>query len=57
MRRLRKNVAHSGGFARMNHKGPMVNLCCPLCLETFQKDPEPYAARLAKVEAFRTLKP
>ncbi len=50
-----KNVQRGGGFARINHKGLMVNLCCPLCLETFQKDPEPYTARLAKVEAFRTL--
>ncbi len=51
-----KNVERGGGFARINHKGLMVNLCCPLCLETFQKDPERYTARLAKVEVFRTLK-
>ena len=50
-----KNVERGGGFARIKHKGIMVNLCCPLCLETFQKDPEPYMARLVKVEAFRTL--
>ena len=50
-----KNVTHGGGFSRINHKGVMVNLCCPLCLETFQKDPKPYMARLAKVESFRTL--
>ena len=50
-----KNVTHGGGFSRINHKGTMVNLCCPLCLETFQKDPKPHLARLAKVEIFRSL--
>lgn len=50
-----KNVTHGGGFSRINHNGVMVNLCCPLCLETFQNNPKPYAARLAKVEAFRAL--
>lgn len=51
-----KNVQGDSGFARINHKGTMVNLCCPLCLETFQKDPFPYMARLTKVELFRDLK-
>ena len=50
-----KNVERGGGFARIKHKDIMVNLCCPLCLETFQKDPGPYMARLIEVEAFRTL--
>jgi len=34
----------------------MVNLCCPHCLETFEKVPEPHMARLAKIESYRTLK-
>ena len=50
-----KNVTHGGGFSRINHKGVMVSLCCPLCLETFQADPKPYMARLAKVDIFRAL--
>lgn len=50
-----KNVTHGGGFSRVNHKGTMVDLCCPLCLETFQKDPSPCMARLANVEIFRAL--
>ena len=49
-----KNVERGGGFARINHQGIMVNLCCPLCLDTFQKDPKPYMLRLAKVEIFRS---
>lgn len=51
-----KNVTHGGGFSRINHKGIMVNLCCPLCFETFQKDPQPYMTRLAKIERYRALK-
>jgi len=34
-----KNVQRGGGFARVNHKGIMVKLCCPGCMETFSKDP------------------
>lgn len=52
-----KNVTHGGGFSRVNHKGIMVNLCCPLCLETFQANPKPYMARLARVDGFRALNP
>lgn len=51
-----KNVTHEGGFARIDHKGTMVNLCCPLCLETFQKDPAPHMARLAKVLEYQALR-
>ena len=50
-----KNVEHGGGFARINHRGIMVNLCCPHCMETFEIDPGPHMARLAKIETFRTL--
>ena len=51
-----KNVHGDRGFARINHQGTMVNLCCPLCLDTFPKDPLPCLARLTKVELFRDLK-
>jgi hypothetical protein len=51
-----KNVEHGGGFAKINHGGIMVNLCCPHCMETFEKDPGPHMARLAKVEQYRALK-
>lgn len=37
-----KNVLGGGGFARVNHKGHLVELCCPLCLETFEQDPDHY---------------
>jgi hypothetical protein len=52
-----KNVTHGGGFSRVNHKGTMLNLCCPLCLETFQNDPKPYMARLVKIDTFRKITP
>ncbi len=35
------------------HKGESkLPLCCPLCLETYQKDPKPYLERLA-IRTFR----
>ena len=51
-----KNVQGDRGFAKINHGGIMVNLCCPQCMETFEKDPGPHMARLAKVEGYRDLK-
>jgi len=51
-----KNVTQGGGFARINHKGTMVNLCCPHCMETFEQDPLPHMARLAKIERYRAMK-
>ncbi len=44
------------GFARINHGGIMVNLCCPGCLETFEKDPEPHMARIRKIAEYRELR-
>lgn len=51
-----KNVEHGGGFARVKREERMVSLCCPLCLETFQRDPAPYVAKLMKIERFRVLR-
>jgi ribosomal protein L24E len=50
-----KGVDHGGGFARVNHNGIMVNLCCPLCMEAFEKDPKTYMLRLGKVLRYRSL--
>jgi hypothetical protein len=52
-----KSVKGERVFARLNQNGMMVNLCCPLCLDAFQKNPFPYIARLVKVELFQDLKP
>ena len=51
-----KNVERGGGFARISHKGVMVNLCCPWCLETFEKDPAPHMERLTKVLHHRAMR-
>lgn len=50
-----KNVEKGGGFARVKHGDRMVELCCPLCVETFQKDPTPYVNRLDRTDYFRYL--
>ena len=34
-----KNVQGDRGFAKISHNGIMVNLCCPHCMETFEKTP------------------
>ena len=50
-----KNVQNGGGFARLKRGEIMLELCCPLCLETFQRDPVPYLKRLQRVDYFREL--
>lgn len=50
-----KNVSNGGGFARIKYGERMVELCCPLCLETYQRDPTPYLKRLQRVDYFREL--
>jgi len=35
-----KSVAGAGGYTRIKHGESMVALCCPLCLATFQKNPQ-----------------
>jgi len=41
-----KSVTHGGGFCRIQVEGKMISLCCPLCLETYNKDEARYAAKL-----------
>ncbi len=47
-----KNVQGGGGFARINHSGHLIELCCPWCVETFEKEPAPYLRRLEKIEYY-----
>lgn len=42
------SVEPGHGAARINHHGSTVNVCSPLCLESFGKEPDPYLARLGK---------
>ena len=50
-----KNVTHGGGFSRIKHGEVMVNLCCPLCLETFHADSQPFMARIEKIQRYREM--
>ena len=50
-----KNVQNGGGFARLKRGERMLELCCPLCLETFQKDSQPYLKKLQRADYFREL--
>src|SRR6266508_6253033 len=42
-----KSVGHGEGFSHLNIEGQMIALCCPLCFETFDKDPAKYLRRRA----------
>ena len=37
-----KTVDHGGGLAHIKAGARMIALCCPLCIETFNKDPMHY---------------
>jgi hypothetical protein len=57
-----KSVEHGGGFCHLNigedAAGPMVALCCPHCLETFESDQRKYVTlRLARTLTPRPLPP
>lgn len=39
-----KSVAGDKGYAHIKHDDEMVTLCCPLCLETFRRNPALYVA-------------
>ncbi len=43
-------------LATMHHGETKLPLCCPLCFETYQKDPKPYLERLAKRALFQELR-
>jgi ribosomal protein L24E len=42
------SVEPGHGALRINHHGNTVCLCNPVCLRTFEQEPDPYLARLAK---------
>jgi YHS domain-containing protein len=41
-----KSVAGASGHVRLKYGESMVALCCPLCLQTFHKNPSDYLRRL-----------
>jgi hypothetical protein len=42
-----KSVGHNEGFNHLKIENTMIALCCPLCFETFEKDPAKYLGRRA----------
>ena len=43
-------------LAKMHQGESTLPICCPLCLEAYQKDPQPYLDRLAKRALLRELR-
>lgn len=43
-----KALKSGEALATMHNSGSKLPICCPLCLEAYQKDPKPYLERLAK---------
>lgn len=40
-----KSVEHGGGMCHIEVEGHMAAICCPLCMEAFNKNPENYVRR------------
>ena len=51
-----KGLRRDEAIAYMHHEGMRLPICCPLCLEAWQKDPNPYLERLAKRAFLRELR-
>lgn len=43
-----KGLRPGEALATMHQDGSKLPICCPLCLETYQKDPKPCLERLAR---------
>jgi hypothetical protein len=50
-----KGLRRGEALAHMHHEGMRLPICCPLCLEAWEKDPKPYLERLAKRALLREL--
>lgn len=48
-----KVITGGNWFARIKHGKWMVALCCPLCLDTFEKNPHAYVRRIETIEFMR----
>ena len=45
-----KAIAGGKWFARIAHSERLYALCCPLCTETFERNPRPYVTRIMTLE-------
>lgn len=50
-----KGTTSDHWVARFEVKGLRVRVCCPLCVETFQSDPNKYLARLTRLDYYREI--
>ena len=48
-----KSVDHGAGFCRLKVGEHFIALCCPLCMEVYEKNPQRYLAKLS----IRNLRP
>ena len=51
-----KGLHRDEALAHIHHQGNRLPICCPLCLEAWEKDSKPYLERLAKRALLRELK-
>jgi hypothetical protein len=49
-----KGITGGQWFARIRHGNWMVALCCPLCTETFERNPRPYIRRIETLAGTHT---
>lgn len=45
-----KTITGGKWYSRIKHSEWMVALCCPLCTEVFQKNPDAYLRRIQTLE-------
>ena len=43
-----KGLRSGEALATLHREGLRLPICCPLCLEEYEKDPKPYLERLAQ---------
>jgi hypothetical protein len=51
-----KGLRPGEALATLYQSGSKLPICCPLCLEAYQKDPKPYLERLAKRALLKELR-
>ncbi len=51
-----KGLRPGEALATLHESETKLPICCPLCLEAYQKDPRPYLERLAKRALLRELR-
>lgn len=52
-----KDVTGNRGFAHIRWEGKMIALCCPLCVETFHRNPRAYTFRREARELVHAAQP